>query len=119
VLLVEDNALLARVTERHLASFGCSVIVATSGDDALARFYTDGPFEALVTDVVMPGMPGDRLARLLVETHPDLVAVVVTGYRDRLPDENDIPRVRLLEKPFARDVLRRTLQGLFGEREDP
>jgi CheY-like chemotaxis protein len=116
VLLVEDNAMLARVTARHLASFGCSVVTASNGDDALERFSAASPFDALVTDVVMPGLPGDKLARQLVETAPRLVAIVITGYRDRVPAREDAhPRIRLLEKPFTRDILQLTLRELLEE----
>jgi signal transduction histidine kinase/CheY-like chemotaxis protein len=117
VLLVEDNAMLARVTARHLESFGCIVATASNGDDALERYAVEGPFDALVTDVVMPGIPGDQLAHRLVETDPRLVVIVVTGYRDRLPSREDRhPRIRLLEKPFPKDMLRLTLRQLVGSR---
>jgi hypothetical protein len=42
---------------------------------------------------------------------------VVTGYRDRLPSREDHhPRIRLLEKPFPKDMLRLTLRQLVGSR---
>jgi hypothetical protein len=45
------------------------------------------------------------------------VAIVVTGYRDRLPTRDDHhPRIRLLEKPFPKDMLQLTLRELLGSR---
>ena len=50
---------------------GFEVVQAADGADAEALFHTAGPFDALLTDIVMPGITqGPELARRLRESSP-------------------------------------------------
>lgn len=55
VLLVEDEPLVMRMMERRLRKLGLDCVTASSGSEALRCFEKDGPFDLLITDVVMPG----------------------------------------------------------------
>src|SRR5436305_14489566 len=59
-------------------------MMANSGPEALEVAKKAGPLGALVTDVMMPGMTGDELARTLRQTEPTLKVLYLTGYSDRL-----------------------------------
>jgi FixJ family two-component response regulator len=58
--------------------------------------------DALVTDVVMPGMSGPDLARTLLAGHPHLRRVFMSGYADRPLGDED---AQFIGKPFAMDDL--------------
>jgi PAS domain S-box-containing protein len=111
VLLVEDEALVRKVVARILERAGYRVLVASSGDEALAmcdRIPT--PIDVMVTDVVMPGMGGRELADRVAERFPDLKVLFMTGFTDDeflrrgiLDQGRDI-----MVKPFSpKDLLRR------------
>jgi signal transduction histidine kinase len=102
VLLVDDDDDVRRMVERVLRRAMYSVIVASSGADALqrARAHPD-PIDVLLTDLVMPGMSGQELARDLVQARPELRVVYMSGYHQGAPID---PR-RFVIKPFDREEL--------------
>jgi DNA-binding response OmpR family regulator len=70
------RAILARGLKRA----GHLVAEAADGDAALALL--EEPTDALVADVVMPGLGGEALARRAREASPDLFVVLMSGHRD-------------------------------------
>jgi CheY-like chemotaxis protein len=113
VLLVDDDDDLRRTIERMLGLAGYTVVTATSGPDALARARGfPGEIDLLLTDLVMPGMTGQDLARELAALRPRLEVVFMSGY----PQGGTIDPRRFLAKPFERDVLVGMIAGIFANR---
>lgn len=84
VLIVDDEESVRTFAERALRLAGYETAVAADGPEALSIWETQGPFELLLTDVVMPAMAGNELARRLRLLDPDLKVLYFTGYVDRL-----------------------------------
>jgi CheY-like chemotaxis protein len=101
ILVVDDEPSIREFVGAVLVHGGHSVVVAASGAQALELFERDGPFDLLLTDLMMPQMNGDELARRLRRTVPELKVLYLTGYVDRL--FKDKPRLwadeAFLEKP--------------------
>ncbi|MFP2927315.1 sigma-54-dependent transcriptional regulator [Pyxidicoccus sp. 3LG] len=76
VLLVDDEPGVLYTLQEVLTEHGDEVVTATSGGEALARL--EG-VEAVVTDLVMPGMDGLELLRRLRERDADLPVIVLTA----------------------------------------
>ena len=70
--------------ERVLREAGFTTAVALDGPTAIAAVARIGSIDVLVTDVMMPNMLGDELARRLRQNEPDLKVLYLTGYSDRL-----------------------------------
>jgi PAS domain S-box-containing protein len=106
VLVVEDEAALARVVTRILAGAGYRVLTAETGAEAYAIFKEKG-CDALLTDVIMPEMSGPRLAELVHERAPGLPVLYMSGYSNGLLGTTRVldEEFPLLEKPFTADVL--------------
>ena len=102
VLLVEDEAVVRSIIERTLSRASYRVVVATSGDEALQLRDADGPFDLLVTDVVMPGVNGWELGRRLRERWPALRVLYISGYTEDVVKDGGVvdPSVPFLQKPF-------------------
>ena len=111
ILLVEDEPGVREITARMLAQKGYEVIVAAESKQAI-DLASRVDFDLLVTDVVLPGMDGRRLAAKLCSRKPDLRVVYVSGYtRDGL-EEGDLDQVtRFLQKPYSADDLASTVRG--------
>jgi CheY-like chemotaxis protein len=113
VLLVEDEDVVRRLMEMTLSEAGYEVLSAACAEDALDLLSRDPrPVQALVTDVVMPGMSGPDLARA-VQRRDDRVRVLFTsGYAaDKLPSlPND---AAFLAKPFSVPSLAEQLRSLL------
>ena len=88
VLLVEDDALVARAVGRIIGRLGHEVTTCHDGAEALARFREDpARFDLVLTDETLPGLRGDELAQALLALRPALPVLICTGYSDRLDEE--------------------------------
>jgi CheY-like chemotaxis protein len=84
VLVVDDEELVRKFVERVMREAGYETATAADGPEALevaARLET---FDILVTDVMMPQMTGDELARRIRASTPGIKVLYLTGFSDRL-----------------------------------
>ena len=103
ILLVEDEDGVRRVVETMLKRHGYDVLSSGSAKDALAAAgQHDGVIHLLITDMVMPGMSGRKMAECLVETRPDMKVLYVSGYGDGSVSHSDAD---FLQKPFSTEEL--------------
>ncbi len=111
VLLAEDDATMRRVTRKMLEDHGYRVIEAHDGNSAVdAIGASPVPIDLVLTDVVMKGMNGPELVLRLVDTNPAMKVVYMSGYTGELAAGHGIDSgIQLLEKPFTRQDLLRTL----------
>ncbi len=116
VLLAEDEPQVRQLALRLLRGLGYRVLVAESGEDALALAQgTPERIDALVTDVVMPGITGEELAGQLRLTRPDLRVLFISGYAE---DSDAIERAlregdAFLPKPFTASSLARHVREVL------
>jgi CheY-like chemotaxis protein len=111
VLLVEDQDDVAAFAESVLSEYGYTPIRAADAQAALQLLDTDGPFDLLFTDLIMPGgMNGVLLAREAQRRHPGLPVLLTTGFADTSIDRTDEAgsAFDVLHKPYKRlELLRR------------
>jgi CheY-like chemotaxis protein len=81
---VDDEEPIRRFVQRVLTEGGHHPTLAVDGEDALAVAKAQGPFDLLLTDVNMPKMMGDELARRLRQDDPSLKVLYLTGFSDLL-----------------------------------
>lgn len=116
VLLVEDDNLMRSVTKQMLEDHGYKVLEAEDGKSALERLRANGAVDVTLTDVVMRGMSGPELAVKIVNSHPSIKVIYMSGYTGELLDETEGMKlgIPLLEKPFTRAALLKALHALVG-----
>ena len=125
VLVVDDEEAVLRFVDRVLRDAGYKTAVANNGPEAIEVAKKVGPLGALVTDVMMPGMTGDELARMLRQTEPTLKVLYLTGYSDRLFKEKATlwADEAFLDKPCTvkglREAVSLLMTGKFAAPEDP
>jgi len=84
VLVVDDEEPVRRFVDRVLRQGNYRTTLASDGPDALRAAAERGPFDILVTDLMMPEMTGDELARRLRKDDPRLKVLYLTGFSDSL-----------------------------------
>jgi len=122
VLVVDDEEAVLRFVDRVLRDAGYKTAVANNGPEAIEVAKRMGTLGALVTDVMMPGMTGDELARMLRQTEPTLKVLYLTGYSDRLFKEKTMlwADEAFLDKPCTVKGLREAVSLLItGKFEVP
>jgi PAS domain S-box-containing protein len=113
ILLVEDQDQVRATAHAILTRNGYVVLSASSGDAALRLAEQHpGVIDLLLTDVIMPGMNGPDLARVLVGRQPDLRVLFTSGYIDRAVVRESViePGHRFIQKPFSPDSLLREVR---------
>ncbi len=102
VLLVEDIESVLRASALTLSESGAVVVTAADGDQALARI-AEQPFDALCSDVVMPGASVTTVAEAFAEANPGGVMLLCSGFVGEESVRRDIERGRYayLEKPYT------------------
>ena len=111
VLIVDDEELVRRFVDRILTDAGYQTTVACDGPDALRAAAQPGTFDLVVTDLMMPHMNGDELARRLRQSDPGLKILYLTGFSDHLFKEKVMlwEDEAFLDKPCSLDGLRQAV----------
>ena len=117
ILVVEDEEHIRNLVNAVLTQLGYTVLLAAGPEQALHLAETSpGPIDMLVTDMVMPGMNGQRVAGELAQRRPDLKKVIfMSGYAEEtiLPQE-DLPfQFDFIQKPFTGNVLAQAVRKVL------
>jgi DNA-binding NtrC family response regulator len=79
VLVVDDDPSMLRFVNVALVAAGSDTTLASDGPDALMTSETNGPFDVLLTDVMMPQMRGEGLAHRVRQRNPATKILYLTG----------------------------------------
>ncbi|MGZ4834768.1 MAG: PAS domain S-box protein [Terriglobales bacterium] len=118
VLLVEDHALLRKVTTEMMRDMGYTVEVADTAEAALEIARSNREIHLLVTDVVMPEMNGLTLRDHVVALRPKMRTLLMSGYSgDVISQYGEIGAgTALLTKPFTAEALGAQMRSLLDEK---
>jgi len=85
ILLTDDEEAIILLERKILERLGYRVTVCKDGVDALAVFRENpNSFDLVITDVAMPNMTGDQLARELISIRPDIPIIICTGFSEKI-----------------------------------
>jgi PAS domain S-box-containing protein len=117
ILIVEDDVALLQVTHRSLKEVGYAILAAQSPAEAIHISESHlGPIHLMVTDVIMPGMSGDKLAAYLSVLRPEMKVLYVSGYTDDSIVHHGVlePGLAFLQKPFSPRTLARKVSEVLA-----
>jgi CheY-like chemotaxis protein len=107
ILVVEDNEEVGAFAETMLSELGHRVRRASTGEEAL-ELARKQKFDVVLSDVVMPGMGGLKLAEILAVEQPALPVVLATGYSQEIAQSGSGGRPVIL-KPYRLATLSEAL----------
>lgn len=118
LLLIDDDPALLSLLRRTLERAGYEVVTAPNGREGLQRLTT-GPFDLLITDIVMPEMEGLELILKLRQSHPALRIIAISGGGQLRPASYlNLARLSgamtVLAKPFELEELLAAVQKLLN-----
>ena len=117
ILFIDDEYSLVKIWVKILQNWGYDVESSTDSLQALERFKTDpNRFDLVISDIGMPNMSGDELARELLKIRVNLPIIICTGYSDRIDEKTakDIGVTRYITKPIDIDELEYSLKVILG-----
>lgn len=77
-MIVDDEVAFCKVMQDFLKSKGFDVVVAYSGDEALAKYGKENP-DLVLLDILMPGKDGMETFRELKAIDPNIKVIMVTA----------------------------------------
>jgi PAS domain S-box-containing protein len=104
IMIVDDESMIAETIGGMLEELGYQVYVQTDSIKALEQVKSSpDAFDLLLTDMTMPGMRGDQLARAVLEIRPEFPIILMTGFSEQI-DEEEARRIGIqhfLMKPVS------------------
>ncbi|MDQ1590965.1 MAG: hypothetical protein QOG71_1592 [Pyrinomonadaceae bacterium] len=119
ILVVDDEAHVRELLCEMVQGESCEAVAAANGADALALFEA-GHFDAVFTDIGMPGMSGWELARAIRERDAQLPLAVITGWGDAVgSDEQKAARINwIVTKPFSMERVTEIIQDISRHKDE-
>ncbi len=119
VLLVEDEKAILKLVKKTLEDYGYTVLSTISPNTALnlANKY-EKPIDLLISDVVMPGMNGLKLAKQISLIYPNIKHLFMSGYSDNIITHKGIlsEGVYFIQKPFSMTLLIYKVQEILNQK---
>ena len=121
VLLVDDEDSIVRIAKKMLERLGYRVTSRTNSLDALAAFSGNpDAYDVVVTDMTMPNMTGDRLAKEIFSIRPDIPVIICTGFSEGIsPDKANAMGIRgFLMKPIVISEMAQMVRKVLDQSGD-
>jgi CheY-like chemotaxis protein len=118
ILIVDDDPVVGKSFDRVLSGRGYVVVTASDGAEALRKIATE-EYDAVFTDIRMPGMDGIAVAEQIKSRQPWLPVVIVSGYAT---DENEARANAagvsvVLHKPLSPEMIENSAREALLEKE--
>ena len=110
VLVVDDEADVADLAEMLLSAHGLDTMVAYSAAEALDMLATHPDIDAVISDVMMPGMNGLELADRISGNYPKVKIILASGYMAPSMVAGQPIRQLFIAKPYRIDQLLKLLR---------
>ena len=119
ILFIDDEPTLVEIANEMLGKLGYGVDASTSSIEALELFKTQpDKFDLVITDMTMPGMTGDELARNIIQVKADIPIIICTGYSQRI-NKNMATQLGIrafLMKPLLMQELANTVRKVLDKK---
>ncbi len=119
ILIIDDDENIVEVLEQMLHDLGYHVTSKTSSVEALEAFRAHpDSFDLVITDMTMPKMTGDRLAKEIVDIRSDIPIILCSGYIELMTKEKarEIGIRDVVSKPLAIQDLFRIIRRALEEK---
>ena len=118
ILVIDDEQTVATSIQGILEKEGYDVAIASNGQEALDCLQ-NGPFDLVLTDLVMGGIDGLDLIERIHRLAPDIIVMIITGYAslDSAIEALKMGAYDYLTKPCEIDDLVTKIEGA-GDKKD-
>jgi CheY-like chemotaxis protein len=118
VLVVDDDPVVGKSFQRVLSNKGYAVITASDGAEALRKIAGE-EYDAVFTDIRMPGMDGIAVAEHIKGRQPWLPVVIVSGYAtaDNEARARAVGVSAVLHKPLSPEMIEESARDAMAEKD--
>jgi len=119
ILFVDDDEAIADITKKTLERIGYQVKICLDSIDALELFKSNpNHFDLVITDMTMPKMTGDKLAKKMIELRSDIPVIISTGYSS-LIDEDKAKKIGIADfimKPVSMSAIAHIIRKVLDKK---
>jgi len=118
ILLVDDEESVVQLEKQMLERLGYNVSTLSNRLEALETFNSDpNHYDLVISDMAMPNMTGDKLARELMSIRPDIPIIICTGFSERINKEQaEANKVKgFLMKPVVKSEMAQMVRKVLDE----
>ena len=118
ILFVDDEETLIELGESMLLKLGYQVSTRTSSIEAIEAFKANPQrFDLVISDMTMPNMSGDMLAKALLKIRPDIPIIICTGFSEQISEQktDEIGIRGFLMKPLTIRELAHTVRRVLDQ----
>ncbi len=122
ILFVDDEAAIAQLGKAALERMGYQVWSYTDPVEALEHLRRDpAAFDLVISDMTMPRLTGEDLAREVRKLRPDLPLILCSGFNDKIDSARaeDLAVARFLMKPVGSAKLAQAVRELLDQKAAP
>ena len=103
ILFVEDEDSVRTFAVRALKKKGYDIISCNSSENALEHLETDTKFDLLLTDMMLPGISGAELAKIVREKIPGIKIIIASGYSEEMAKQglDNSDDFEFIAKPYS------------------
>jgi two-component system cell cycle sensor histidine kinase/response regulator CckA len=119
ILFIDDEESIVYVGRNRLERLGYRAEVQMNPVEAIKLFRSNpDQFDLVITDMTMPEMNGEQLAKMILKIRPDVPIILCTGFSEKINDEKakEIGIRRFIEKPINRSELANVVRQVLDER---
>ena len=115
LLIIDDEDIIINLLHDYFSQLGYSVVTAKDGSEGIDLFNTSPNFDLIITDINMPGIDGNAVAKTIrLSQTPKVPIVGMSGYNDKT--ENQLFDF-MLAKPFNLKELMAVVKRIESENE--
>ena len=119
ILFIDDEEPLTKMGKRLLESIGYDVVTRTSSIEALELFKSvPERFDVVITDMTMPKLTGDKLAKQLLKIKSDIPIILCTGFSSMIDEEKakTMGISAFINKPIIKREIAETIRKVIDEK---
>lgn len=118
ILFIDDEEILAEMCKEMLEQLGYDVTATTSSIEALETFRANADkYDLIITDMTMPLMTGEKLAKEIMNIRPDIPIVICTGYSELISEES--ARAMGIKEYAMKPLVKRDLARIIRKALEP
>jgi len=116
ILLIDDETQIIDIEQQILERLGYKVTPKTDSEEALEEFAAlPEKFDLVITDMTMPKMTGDQLARKMMEIKRNIPVILCTGFNEAITEEKALAMGidKFIMKPIVKDELANAIRTVL------
>jgi CheY-like chemotaxis protein/anti-sigma regulatory factor (Ser/Thr protein kinase) len=120
ILLIDDEEQIVSMEQQMLENLGYQVTARTDSEQALREFSRQPQnFDLVITDMTMPHMTGDQLAKRLLDIKPDIPVILCTGFNEDISEEKALALgiQKFVMKPVIKNDLATTIRSVLDQNQ--